>query len=86
MLAQGTALDKPESARSRVRRYDVADHHLRRPAPMAMITPNDRSVVNAVAQYEREIMGRPLAASEILRIAEAAKRMIQDEIHAQKSR
>ncbi len=52
---------------------------------MAMTTPNDRSLVNAVAQYEREIMGRRLSYNEIIRIAEAAKRMVEDEVHALKS-
>lgn len=52
---------------------------------MALTTPNDRTLVNVIAVYEREIMGPKLTTNQITRIAEAAKRMMLDEIHSEKS-
>ena len=52
---------------------------------MALDTTNDRTLINVVAHYEREIMGTRLTVPQIARIAEAAKRLVLDEIHAQKA-
>jgi hypothetical protein len=52
---------------------------------MALDTPNDRILLNAVSHYEREIPGRLLTAAQLGRVAEAAKRMILDEIHSAKA-
>ena len=52
---------------------------------MAMETPNDRTLINVVAHYERETMGPRLSGQQIARIAEAAKRWVLDEVHAQKA-
>ncbi len=52
---------------------------------MALNTPNDRSLFNLVAAYERELMGARLTTNQITRIAESTKRMLLDEIHSQKS-
>jgi hypothetical protein len=52
---------------------------------MALDTPNDRALLNAVAHYDREIPGQPLTGTQIARVAEAVKRFIVDEIHSAKS-
>ncbi len=59
---------------------------LSRKFAMALTTPNDRTLVNIIAAYEREIMGPRLTVSQITRIAETAKRMLLDEIHSEKAR
>ena len=52
---------------------------------MALTTPNDRSLLNAVAFYDRELPGRHLTANQLTRIAETAKRLILDEIQSTKA-
>ena len=52
---------------------------------MALTTPNDRALINVVANYEREIAGRQLTPAQINRIAESAKRLVLDEIHSVKA-
>jgi len=52
---------------------------------MALDAPNDRILLNAISHYERELPGRLLTATQLARVAEAAKRMILDEIHSAKS-
>ena len=52
---------------------------------MALNTPNDRTLINVIVAYEREIMGPKLTANQITRIAESAKRMLMDEIHSEKA-
>ena len=52
---------------------------------MALNTPNDRTLVNVIGTYEREIAGRPLSTRQLAIIAEAAKRFVLDEIHSLKS-
>jgi hypothetical protein len=51
---------------------------------MTMVTPNDRTLINVVAHYDREIEGPPLSQNAINRIAEAAKRLLLDELHSAK--
>jgi len=53
---------------------------------MAIETPNDRTLVNVASNYEREIPGRQLTVAQITQVAEAAKRLIIDEIHSMKAR
>ncbi len=53
---------------------------------MTLDSPNDRSLINVIAHYDREVMGPPLTARQIARIAEAVKRLVFDEIHTQKTR
>ena len=53
---------------------------------MALDSPNDRALINVIAHYDREVMGPPLTARQIARIAEAIKRLVFDEIHTQKAR
>ncbi len=53
---------------------------------MALNTPNDRTLLNVIAAYEREIMGAKLTTNQITRIAETMKRMMLDEIHSEKAR
>ncbi len=52
---------------------------------MALDTPNDRALLNAVGHYDREIPGGLLTASQLARVAEAVKRFIVDEIHSVKA-
>ena len=52
---------------------------------MAIDTPNDRVLFNAIAHYEREIPGRLLTSAQLARVTETAKRMILDEIHSAKA-
>ena len=52
---------------------------------MSLDSPNDRTLVNVVAHYERELMGRRLTVGQITAIAEAAKRLVLDEIHGLKA-
>ena len=52
---------------------------------MALDAPNDRILFNAISNYERELPGRLLTTAQLTRVAEAAKRMILDEIHSAKS-
>ena len=51
---------------------------------MALITPTDRSLINVISAYEREIMGQKLTIAQINRIAESTKRLLLDEIHSAK--
>lgn len=60
-------------------------HSPQRFLAMALITPTDRTLVNVIAAYEREIMGPRLSANDLTRIAESIKRMMLDEIHSAKS-
>ena len=53
---------------------------------MAIETPNDRTLVNVVAHYEREVPGRQLTFQQLTNVAETAKRLILDEIHSMKAR
>jgi hypothetical protein len=52
---------------------------------MALDTPNDRALLNAVGHYDREIPGQPLTSTQLTRVAEAVKRFIVDEIHSAKA-
>ena len=52
---------------------------------MALDSPNDRALINVIAHYDRAVMGPPLTARQIARIAEAVKRLVFDEIHTQKA-
>ena len=52
---------------------------------MALNTPNDRALMNAIGHYDGEIPGRPLTSVQLTRITEAAKRFIVDEIHSAKA-
>ena len=52
---------------------------------MALDSPNDRTLINVIAHYSREVMGPPLTDRQIARIAEAVKRLVFDEIHTQKT-
>ena len=52
---------------------------------MALDTPNDRALLNAIGQYDRQIPGQPLTAVQLARVAEAVKRLIVDEIHSAKA-
>ena len=52
---------------------------------MALSTPTDRALINIVGTYEREIPGRQLTTAQITRIAEAAKRLMIDELHSAKA-
>lgn len=52
---------------------------------MALDTPNDRALFNAVAHYEREIPGRQLTTAQLTRVVETAKRLVIDELHSAKS-
>ena len=52
---------------------------------MALDTPNDRALVNAIGHYDGEIPGQPLTATQLNRVAEAVKRFIVDEIHSAKA-
>tara|TARA_Y100001936_G_C16094241_1_gene690219 strand:+ start:18122 stop:18286 length:165 start_codon:yes stop_codon:yes gene_type:complete len=51
---------------------------------MALNTPTDRSLINVISAYEREIMGEKLTLAQINRIAESTKRLLLDEIHSAK--
>ena len=51
---------------------------------MALITPTDRSLINVISAYEREIMGQKLTIAQINRIAESTKRLLLAEIHSAK--
>ena len=53
---------------------------------MAIETPNDRTLLNVVSHFEREIPGRQLTVAQINSVTEAAKRLIIDEIHSMKAR
>ena len=53
---------------------------------MAIETPNDRTLLNVVAHYEREVPGRQLTVAQITAVAESAKRLIIDELHSMKAR
>jgi hypothetical protein len=52
---------------------------------MALDTPNDRALFNAVAHYERELPGRQLTAAQLTRVVETAKRLVIDELHSAKA-
>ena len=52
---------------------------------MALNSPNDRTLLNAVTRYEQEIMGPRLSDRQLARIAEAVKRLVIDEIHSAKA-
>ena len=52
---------------------------------MALTTPTDRTLLNVVSAYERELMGPKLTTNELTRIAETMKRMMMDEIQSTKS-
>ena len=52
---------------------------------MTLVTPNDKTLLNVVAHYDREIEGAPLSQNNLTRIAEAAKRLILDELHSAKA-
>lgn len=52
---------------------------------MALDMPNDRALFNVIAIYEREIPGNPLTGTQLIRVTEAAKRMVIDELHSVKS-
>ncbi|MEE8517639.1 MAG: hypothetical protein V3S98_00760 [Dehalococcoidia bacterium] len=52
---------------------------------MALITPNDRNLLNVVAHFERELAGKPLTVPQLTRIAETIKRSILDELHSMKA-
>ena len=52
---------------------------------MALNTPNDRTLINVIAAYERELMGPKLTTNELARIAETMKRMMLDELQSAKS-
>ena len=53
---------------------------------MALDTPNDRALLNAVANYDREVPGRRLTQTQMARITETVKRFIVDELHSAKAR
>jgi hypothetical protein len=57
----------------------------RRRQPVALTTPNDRTLMNVIAAYEREVMGRRLTINELTRLTESVKRGVLDEIHALKA-
>lgn len=52
---------------------------------MALTTPNDRTLLNTIAAYEREVLGRRLTTNELTRLTESIKRSVLDEIHALKA-
>jgi hypothetical protein len=52
---------------------------------MALDSPNDRALLNAVAHYEREIPGNALTLTQLTRVVEAVKRLINDELHSAKA-
>ena len=52
---------------------------------MALISPNDRNLLNVVAHFEREISGKALTLPQLTRIAETVKRSILDELHSMKA-
>jgi hypothetical protein len=52
---------------------------------MALLSPNDRNLLNVIAHFEREISGKPLTLPQLTRIAEAVKRSILDELHSMKT-
>ena len=52
---------------------------------MALDTPNDRALFNAVAHYERELPGRQLTVAQLTRVVETAKRLVIDELHSAKA-
>ena len=52
---------------------------------MALTTPNDRTLLNVIVAYERELIGPKLTTNELTRIAESMKRMMMDEIQSAKS-
>lgn len=52
---------------------------------MALDTPNDRALFNAIAHYERELPGRELTITQLTRVVEAAKRLVIDELHSAKA-
>ena len=53
---------------------------------MALDMPNDRALMNAVANYDREVPGKRLTQAQMVRITETAKRFIVDELHSAKAR
>lgn len=52
---------------------------------MALDSPNDRALFNAIAHYEREIPGRQLTVAHLTKVVETAKRLIIDELHSAKA-
>jgi hypothetical protein len=52
---------------------------------MALDSPNDSALFNAIAHYEREIPGRTLTVAQLTRVVETAKRLVVDELHSAKA-
>lgn len=52
---------------------------------MALDSPNDRALFNAIAHYEREIPGRQLTVAQLTKVVETAKRLVIDELHSAKA-
>jgi len=53
---------------------------------MALDTPNDQALLNALGHSDGEIPGKPLTPSQIAKVAEVVKRLIVDEIHSAKAK